>query len=78
MEGSTQPKMEKREPFLIVGMLYRGKNENQEIPQLWGDFGTKAQAIKHKLNMGVSYGARGNYEPGTGEFDYVAALRLDS
>jgi AraC family transcriptional regulator len=72
-----EPKIVEREGFKIVGLFYRGKNENQEIPQLWGQFGPSWKAIKHTLNQEVSYGAMDHYDPSTGEFDYVAAMEVE-
>jgi AraC family transcriptional regulator len=71
-----EPKIIEREAFKIVGLLYRGKNENQEIPQLWGQFGPKWETIKHTLNQEVCYGVMDNYDTNTGEFDYVAAMEV--
>ena len=72
-----EPKIVERDAFNLVGLLYRGKNENQEIPQLWGQFGPKSRAINYKQNIGVSYGAMGNYDKSSGEFDYVAAIEVE-
>ena len=69
--------MIKRDAFNIVGLLYRGKNENQEIPQLWGQFGPKWKAIKHTLNHEICYGVMDNYDSSSGEFDYVAAMEVE-
>ena len=72
-----EPKIVKRDAFNIVGMLYRGKNENQEIPQLWGQFGPKWKEIKHIVNPEVCYGVMDNYDESSGEFDYVAAMEVE-
>jgi AraC family transcriptional regulator len=76
-EAVMEPKIVERNAFKLVGLLYRGKNENQEIPQLWGQFGPTSRAIHYKQNHGVSYGAMGNYDKNSGEFDYVAAVEVD-
>ena len=33
-----EPKLVHLPAFTVVGMKYRGKNEQNEIPQMWGRF----------------------------------------
>ena len=73
-----EPKIVTRPAFTVVGMLYRGKNENQEIPQLWQAFGPRMGEIVHASKEPIAYGVMDNYDEETGEFDYVAALKVDS
>jgi AraC family transcriptional regulator len=63
--------------FTVVGMKYHGKNQNNEIPQLWRKFGPHMHEVKHILQPNVAYGVMGNYEEATGEFDYMAALEVE-
>jgi AraC family transcriptional regulator len=75
-EGQMDPKIVSREAFQVVGMKYRGKNENREIPQLWQDYGARWKEIEDIVNPEVAYGVMDNYDESTGEFDYVAAMEV--
>ena len=60
--------------FTAVGMKSRyGKNAN-EIPQLWEAFVPRIGEVVHRDGSHHSYGLMGNYDPATGEFDYMAGL----
>ncbi len=52
-------------------MLYKGKNEHQEISQLWGKFNPRVSAIKN-----INDGAFGLCKPmdENGVFEYLAAM----
>jgi AraC family transcriptional regulator len=73
-----EPKIVAREAFTVVGMKYHGKNENNEIPQLWDKFGPRAEEIKHIVDPHVAYGVCGNFDDSSHEFDYVAGFEVDS
>jgi AraC family transcriptional regulator len=64
--------------FTVVGMKYRGKNEHDEIPQLWGQFVPRIGEIQHRTPDPATYGVMFNYDEATGEFDCVAALTVSS
>ena len=64
--------------FTVVGMKYRGKNEHDEIPQLWGQFVPRIPEIRHRNPDPATYGVMYGYDEETGEFDYVAALHVNS
>lgn len=71
-----EPEIKSKPAFTAVGMKYRGKNENNEVPQLWGEFGPRMNEIKHIV--GPAYGVMDNYDEKSGEFDYVAGFEVDS
>jgi AraC family transcriptional regulator len=73
-----EPKIVSRPAFTVIGMKYRGKNENKEIPQMWDRFIPRTGEIKHKVNPHVAYGVMGNYDESSGEFDYVAGFEVES
>ncbi len=73
-----EPKIVSRSAFTVVGMKYRGKNEHNEIPQMWDAFGPRMDEIKRKVTRHVAYGVMGNLDEATGEFDYVAGFEVDS
>ncbi len=64
--------------FTVVGIKYRGKNENREIPQLWDQFIPRLGEITHRAQPMASYGLIGNFDPSTGEVDYVAGLGVEN
>ncbi len=75
---SMQPKIVKRPAFKAVGMSYVGKNEHDEIGQLWGRFNPRAgeiQGINRKEVFGLCFSTvEGPAQPG--EFEYVACLEV--
>ena len=71
-----EPKIISRSAFRVVGMKYRGKNENQEILQLWREYGARWKEIKNIVNPEVAYGVMLNYDEATGEFDYIATMEV--
>jgi AraC family transcriptional regulator len=64
--------------FTVVGMKYRGKNEHDEIPQLWVQFVPRIQEIVDRNPDPATYGVMYDYDEATGDFDYVAALHVNS
>jgi AraC family transcriptional regulator len=71
-----EPKIVERSGFTVVGLKYRGKNENNEIPQLWQVLGPRAGAIKNRVDDHVAYGISANIDKSTGEFDYIAGFEV--
>jgi AraC family transcriptional regulator len=65
-----------RGDFVVVGMKYRGRNEHEEIPALWGQFMPRLGEIASIADSGVFYGVMGNYDMAAGEFDYVAGAEV--
>jgi AraC family transcriptional regulator len=72
-----EPQIETCPAFTVVGMRYRGKNENQEVTQLWGQFVQRIPEIRHRDPGGPTYGVMYDYDEATGEFTYVAALPVN-
>lgn len=73
-----KPKIITRPRFNIVGFKYRGRNEQQEIPQLWLTFGSRFSEFKHKTEKHTAYGIMDNFDEELGEFDYVAGVAVSS
>ena len=71
-------KIESEPGFLVVGITYRGKNEANEVPALWGRLMARFGEVTYLLQGGGSYGVMANYDEETGEFDYVAGLPVGS
>jgi len=72
----VEPKIVTRPTFTVVGMKYRGRNEKNEIPQLWEKFMPRAQEVTPKANPNVCYGVMDGYDEKTGDFDYLAAFEV--
>ena len=76
--NKMEPKIVSRPAFTVVGMKYRGKNENNEIPQMWQELGPRAEEIKDMVGPQVAYGISANMDMVTGEFDYTAGFEVSS
>lgn len=72
-----EPKIVERAAFTVVGMHYRGKNEKDEIPQMWQALGPRFEEIQHIANPDAAYGISANMDQSTGEFDYIAGFEVD-
>ncbi|MBC8330845.1 MAG: GyrI-like domain-containing protein [Anaerolineae bacterium] len=72
-----QPKFVTKPAMTVVGLSYVGKNENNEIPQLWGQWNMRAGEIKNRTGF-CAYGAcfAAAESAGEGEFEYVACIEV--
>ncbi len=68
-----EPKIVTRPAFKVVGMLYEGKNENNEISGLWDHFIPRIDDVEDK--SGDAYGVCGNVQP-DGSFQYLAGIEV--
>jgi AraC family transcriptional regulator len=73
-----EPKIVRRPAFTVVGMNYRGKNEQNEIPQLWQALSPRSHEIENLVQAHVGYGIMYDYDESSGEFDYLAAMEVSS
>jgi len=76
--NEMEPKIFTKPNFTIVGLRYFGKNENQEISELWGKFNSRAAAIGG-IDNGTDEAAIGlciTPEEGSedGSFEYTAGV----
>lgn len=58
--------------FTVVGLFYRGKNDQGQIPSLWGELNARAHTIPHR--PGAAFGVIDNFDMEQGIFDYVAGF----
>lgn len=65
-----------RPAFSVAGILYHGKNEHNEIPQLWDQFWPRHAELQSVVEPQVSYGLCDHVDERTGEFDYVAGMQV--
>jgi AraC family transcriptional regulator len=71
-----EPKIVTKPAFTVVGMLYHGKNEDNEIARMWSEFIPRVKEIEH-MGLQNSYGVCGQPEE-NGAFKYVAGFEVDS
>lgn len=71
-------KIVEKPEFTVVGLKYRGKNEQGEIPRLWQDLGPRTGEIENMVSATAAYGISANMDRETGEFDYVAGYEVSS
>jgi AraC family transcriptional regulator len=68
-----EPKIVTKPAFTVVGMLYHGKNEKNEIAQMWSEFMPRIGEIQNIVGNHESYGVCSDLEP-EGLFEYVAGV----
>jgi AraC family transcriptional regulator len=71
-----EPKITTRPAFTVVGMLYHGKNENNEIPQVWAEFNPRIKEMEH-MGLRDAYGVCGQADD-EGAFKYLAGLEVSN
>jgi predicted transcriptional regulator YdeE len=67
-----------RPAFTVVGLKYRGKNQENEIPQLWQALMPRYGQIQDMVPAPAAYGISANMDKESGEFDYVAGYEVSS
>jgi predicted transcriptional regulator YdeE len=75
-KSDMEPKIVTKPAFTVVGMLYHGKNENNEIAQMWRQFNPRIKEIEH-MGLQDAYGVCGAAEE-DGAFKYVAGLEVSN
>ncbi|GAV22900.1 GyrI-like domain-containing protein [Carboxydothermus pertinax] len=65
--------------FYLVGIKYEGRNENEEISELWKKFNLRISEIKSKVSNNERFGLNiyGEKFLATGEFTYLAAVAVE-
>lgn len=71
-----EPTIVTRSAFSVIGILYHGKNEHQEIPRLWEQFNPRSAEIESVINAECCYGIADNFDRITGTFDYLAGVEV--
>lgn len=67
-----------RPAFTVGGLLYRGKNEENEIAKLWATSGARLWKIPDVARPGVAYGVIDHMDPTSGAFEYLAGLEVEA
>ena len=76
-KSEMEPKIVSKSAFTVVGMKYRGKNENNEIAQMWGVFVPRIREIPHITDQDTCYGICHDLEEND-VFEYVAGIAVTS
>lgn len=71
------PDIVKKQAFSVVGLQYRGKNENDEIAQMWNELVPRIREIESPTPTMVSYGVITEFDESTNEMEYVAGVEVD-
>ena len=71
-----EPRIVSKGAFTLIGLEYRGKNDNQEIPQLWGKLLPRFGEFEKLIKSHESYGAARNVDKDSGDFDYLAGYEF--
>ncbi len=74
-KGEMEPKIMTKPAFTVVGLLYHGKNENNEIKSLWEQLNPRFDEIKSQVEPPVAYGVCGSPDD-AGAFDYLAGFEV--
>jgi len=76
-EIEMELELKKIAPFKVVGLLYQGKNEHQEIHSMWNEFNRRGNELcpaETKEVYGVCRMIPGSTD---GSFEYVAGVRRE-
>lgn len=72
-----EPRFETRPAFAVAGPRYYGKNENNEIKQMWDERWPEIEQVPHQVNPAVCYGVCIMGEEADGPFTYIAGMEVD-
>ena len=76
MSSLQQPEIVNRPDFKLAGLKLRTGNEQDEIKELWRQFGERAEELRGVAETLDAYGAIDNFDEEKGEFDYLASVML--
>lgn len=76
-ETEMEPKFVNLPAFTVVGIPYVGKNENQEIAQMWGVFNQQAEKIRNAVHDGAYGVCLMQPDLPEGAFEYVACFKVE-
>jgi len=75
-EITMEPKIAERPAFMVMGLKYLGKNQHNEISQMWGEFNQRIEQMKYPIQdacYGVCNWVEGAEE---GVFEYVSGVEV--
>jgi len=74
----VEPKFETLNDMNLVGIIYYGKNEDGEIPEMWGRHYTKLESLKNRVDKNTTYGFCFHHEDykDFGQFNYLISQEV--
>ncbi len=77
-ENTMEQKIVERPAFMVMGLKYQGKNQHQEISQMWGEFNRRMEEMHYPF-QDAAYGVC-NWIDGAeeGVFEYVSGVEVKS
>lgn len=73
-----EPRIIEMEAFSVLGLHCRGRNEGNEISQLWQSLHGRIAEIMDAVDDRMAFGMSDNMDETTGEFDYIAGYPVVS
>lgn len=73
-----EPKFVSLPAFTLAGMKMRAKPQGKVPGDLWVEFGPRMGEVQHMTEPDIAYGLTDNMNMSTGEFDYMAGMRVSS
>lgn len=71
-----EPRIVSKRAFTVAGLKYHGKNENEEVKELWQVINPRWGEFRDVTDQEIAYGVMDNIDMETGTFDYVAGLSV--
>ncbi len=77
-EQVMEPRFVTKPAFMLVGMKYVGKNQNNEIAAMWGRFNPFIDKLaSHPIQATYGWCGMLQFPPEEGAFEYLAAVETD-
>jgi AraC family transcriptional regulator len=73
-----EPKIIRKEGFTLAGLAHRGTTDAGKIGELWGKFFARVGELQGVIDPEVAYGVMRDFDEASGEYDYIAAVRVAS
>ena len=71
-----EPKIITQDAFTVAGLAHRGTTDANKISELWGKFFARVGELRGVVEAEVAYGVMANLDEASGEYDYIAAMRV--
>lgn len=73
----TDPRIESRDAFTVVGLHYEGPADSGEFSQLWESLGERWEEFESLATSAASYGVLAEMDQESGRGEYVAGVEAD-
>lgn len=72
----NEPRIENRSAFRVVGLHYRSKAGDEELPKLWERFMPRMDEVLERTESAISYGVMWDFDETEKMFNYLAGLAV--